>query len=507
MQDTDASTDDRQFWIKGANNAFSQAVSICLGTAAAYSLTQAVSMLLSRIPWCLFHLQSWHALKLHGGSVEAIDSFFSLPSPPSVIALLKKARKIQITYLIIIAVLIQALGLVTTFAPGALTTGFPPWNTTNLTVPTLNLSADHYAVSDLYADFWDDYIAQLEQKSPEDNWSVPAGCGDTCSFKVQYEAPALSCRDMSADEYTVKAYDSSASSGNWTFYDFNSTKFSQDMDWNANNHPFIFNYVSMNFTSNPPEMVWSKPPTGSICQCKDGTYEANFNYANNTITLNTTILSYRNAYTSNCTEGDPNVASSECKLYKNNSIQTCIDFTKKLSGVMTLDLAKGTGNDGTHSPLIVEELADHSINYDGNGTIYFEPRFKNLSEGLTSFFSNLTVSLLPALNLTADVPVRVRENRQVWKYEATALFAAYAPALAAVLAIAAYGLYCIHANGRAMDSKFSTVLLTTRNGELDGVYEGADNFDSLMGKKLVYAKRGYFVPNAQDPSPDLAKEA
>jgi hypothetical protein len=31
-----------QYWIKGANNMFSQVVSICLGTAAAYSLTQAV---------------------------------------------------------------------------------------------------------------------------------------------------------------------------------------------------------------------------------------------------------------------------------------------------------------------------------------------------------------------------------------------------------------------------------------------------------------------------------
>jgi hypothetical protein len=33
-----------QYWIKGASNAFALAVSTCLGTAAAYSLTQAVSL-------------------------------------------------------------------------------------------------------------------------------------------------------------------------------------------------------------------------------------------------------------------------------------------------------------------------------------------------------------------------------------------------------------------------------------------------------------------------------
>jgi hypothetical protein len=40
----DETAEFTQFWIKGASNAFSQAVSICLGTSAAYSLTQAVSM-------------------------------------------------------------------------------------------------------------------------------------------------------------------------------------------------------------------------------------------------------------------------------------------------------------------------------------------------------------------------------------------------------------------------------------------------------------------------------
>jgi hypothetical protein len=48
MHDDDIKTYP-QYWIKGASNALSQVISICLGTTAAYSLTQAVSIPLRSI--------------------------------------------------------------------------------------------------------------------------------------------------------------------------------------------------------------------------------------------------------------------------------------------------------------------------------------------------------------------------------------------------------------------------------------------------------------------------
>jgi hypothetical protein len=403
-------------------------------------------------------------------------------------------------YLIIIAIVIQALGLVTAFAPNALSIGHSPsW--VNISAPILDLYVEMFSTSDLYGDIWRKLIVQLEEELPEDNWSVPLDCGEACFFTIQYDAPALSCRDLSPDEYTVTAYDSSASNTSWTFYQFDDTTLNNELEWTANNPPFIFNYVPMSFKSNPSTMVSTGSPTGSICQCKDGTYEAAFLYSNNTIKFidfeDTALLS--DGYANNCTNMD---TSAECSNYRDNAYQICVGFTQSLSGSMVLDLVTGRTSGGK-SPLVVEKFANYSLNYVDDGITYFEPRYANLSEALPLFFANLTLGLLPGLGQIANITGEVSNNDQKWDYSAIALFATYIPALAVVLPIAAYGLYCIHANGRAMDSKFSTVLLTTRNVEIDGVYDKADNFDELMGKKLVYAKRGCFVPG---PSQNLAKE-
>ncbi|PVF92797.1 hypothetical protein CPB86DRAFT_801730 [Serendipita vermifera] len=113
---------------------------------------------------------------------------------------------------------------------------------------------------------------------------------------------------------------------------------------------------------------------------------------------------------------------------------------------------------------------------------------------------------MPALKETVNISVDVTNYARTWNYEPKELFAAYIPALIAILAIVVYGLYCIHANGRVMDGKFSTLVLTTRSGKLDSVYDKVDNFDELMEEKLVYAKRGCFVPETEDASEIRLKE-
>jgi hypothetical protein len=424
-----------------------------------------------------------------------------------VIPLLKRARRIRITYLIIIAVAIQALGLVTTFAPKALEVVEHDFlHTTDLKVHTLDLSAKVFSTTDLYTGGWEDWIAWLAVEGPKNHgWYRTANCTSSCSYKVQYEAPILSCRGMSADEYTVKAYDSSASNNSWTFYDFDDRLVSNGTTWTANNPSFIFNYAPMSFRSNPPTMISTDPPTGVSCQCKDGTYEANVQWYDYVPTVNTTIILYSNGYTSNCTDLDPTLVSTDCNNYKTNANQLCGAFTQSLSGSIVLDTFSGRTS-GPKSPLIVEKFANYSLNYAGDGVTYFEPKYANLSEALPLFFANLTLSLLPVLDQYANITVEEIINDKRWAYDAKALFAAYIPAFAAVLAIVAYGLFCINANGRAMDSKFSTLVLTTRNGELDAVYDTAENFDALMGKKLVYAKGEGFVPDASGPSRNPTKE-
>jgi hypothetical protein len=303
---------------------------------------------------------------------------------------------------------------VTTFAPNALAIGYSPPVTIDLPVPALDLSVEYFQTSDSYINIWRHFLMQLTEEPPKNNWRVPDDCGDVCSFRIQYDAPALSCRELSPEEYTVKAYDSSASNGSWTFYHLDDTQFSVQNFWTANNPSFILNYVPMSSESNPFTTVLSDSPIGSSCQCKDGRYEANFKYANNTIDVSTTILSYSNRYTSTCTGTDYGTASAECNNYQNNSFAICWHFPLGLSGSMGFNPATlGETSDTNYYPLAIENFADYSLNYAGDGKIYFKPKFSNLNEALTSFFANLTLSLLPALNQTpVFVLAEVSDNIQ-----------------------------------------------------------------------------------------------
>ncbi|PVF92798.1 hypothetical protein CPB86DRAFT_159049 [Serendipita vermifera] len=481
-----------QYWIKGASNAFSQAVSICLGTAAAYSLTQA----------------SWRTLKLHGGSVETIDNLFGLPSPLSLVSLVKKARQIQTAYLIMIAVAIQGLGLVTTFAPNALTVNdSPPSTSMNLSVPTMSLTVVRYSESS--QSNWIPFLEEVESKPPESGWSVPPACGAACNFKVQYDAPALSCRDLLPNETSVAPYNSNINytDGIWRFYDLNDTKLFDGFKWSDQKPEFTLSYIPMSFNLDNRSMISYGPPTGSVCQCRDGKYEVEFKYADHAIKLTPTLLSYSNAFTSTCTEVDFEVATKACQTYKQNAFDICRDFTHPFQYYKGISLAENKTDIFTYSRFIFQKYFDINLDSHGDRNAYLRPKFTNLSETLPSILTNLTVGLMPKLQEGVNVPVNVTYYARTWKYEPKELFAAYIPALVAILAIMVYGLYCIHANGRAMDGKFSTLVLTTRSGALNGVYNKVDNFDELMEEKLVYAKRGCFVPETEEASEIRLKQA
>ncbi|PVF92799.1 hypothetical protein CPB86DRAFT_790788 [Serendipita vermifera] len=481
-----------QYWIKGASNAFSQAVSICLGIAAAYSLTQA----------------SWRALKLHGGSVETIDNLFSLPSPFSVVSLVKEARQIQTIYLIVIAVAIQGLGFVTTFAPNALTiVDSTPSTSMDLSVPTLNLSVVYYSQSTEWQRLMDN-LGEVEAEPPKSGWPVPLGCGAACTFKIQYDAPALSCRDILPNESSVTPYNPNVDypEGIWRFYDLNVTKL-LDFQWSNNNPEFILSYIPMTYYFDNSSMTSSGSPAGSVCQCRDGRYEVDFEYSSHGINLTPALLSYNNAFTSTCTEVDSEVATSACQIYKNNSVEICRGFLEPFRWYKGINVTENRPDDFVWDETVFPNYFDMNLSWEEDRLLYFRPKITNSSKTLSSLFANLTAGLVPILKEITNVPVKIAYYPQRWNYEPKELFAAYIPGLVVILAIVVYGLYCIHANGRVMDGKFSTLVLTTRSGKLDGVYDKVDNFDELMEEKLVYAKRGCFVPETEEPSEPQLKQA
>lgn len=338
---------------------------------------------------------------------------------------------------------------------------------------------------------------------PENSWGHVPECANGCTYSIQYDAPALSCRDLRSDEYTVQDYSSTNSTTtSWKFYDLNDHELWGYDEWTIDIPPFIANYVPVSLTSDgshAPTFETLGARTGSSCQCQDGKYETRFTYKENLITLDTT-LSYTNSFTNNCT-ANLFPLSYECLNYGINALATCQDFAFALQGSLSVDLTNGRSSNSNFRPLILEKIGSYSTNTSGDGNVYFKPKFANLTQALLEYFSNLTVSLIPWLNGTTEMDIEVLDSGSLWDYDPYQLWEVYAPALGAVFLAVLYGLFCIHANsetGRGMDSKFSTLLKTTRNQQLDEMYQKAGDFDNLLRSRLVYAKRGHFMPHPKE---------
>jgi hypothetical protein len=450
-----------------------------------------------RVGKILIANQGWRALKREGGSIEIIDNFFALPSPKAIALLAKERPKGQVACLIIIGIIINALGLLSSLVPGAATVVNHSYYTT-LDVPTSDLSTSYFTgglgVPSTFDSRWGGVLEDSLSGNPESLSYPPIDCGLACSFKYQYEAPSLICRDLPASEYTVGEHGSTGDT--WKLYNGNQENLSSSNPWTRDNIPFIVNYIPLSSGNQLPALNTSTVPVGSSCQCQDGTYEIDFQYEYGTIAMKSTVLYPRNSFTDNCTSLSRNeqFLSESCGNYASKSSTTCFWFAGLLQGsILFNNTARNFTYEGNFNPLIMEKLFTYDLDPPADG--FFQPADKshNLSEALPQLFSNLTVNLLPLQNTTKYIDAFVEDSGPVWVYDARELWAAYAPALASVFVIGLYGFYCIHANGRPMDNKFSTFLMTTRNKELDEAYDGVHAFDGLLKKRLVYSKEGHFV--------------
>lgn len=128
-------------------------------------------------------------------------------------------------------------------------------------------------------------------------------------------------------------------------------------------------------------------------------------------------------------------------------------------------------------------------------TATFELAVPNLSQTLVDLSSNLTLSLIASRysqNNTMIVSATVWDGTNVWVYSTWILWAAYLPTLLLAMSVGLYGLYTIHTSGIAMDDKFSSLLLATRNTDLDDICKEASDFDELQRYRVIHQTRGTF---------------
>ncbi|PVF92461.1 hypothetical protein CPB86DRAFT_183920 [Serendipita vermifera] len=461
-----------QFWVRNAGNAFAHFAVIFLGIAVSTSLIQA----------------------LMGIRLKTVDNMFSLPSPKAIKELLKGIKFKHALYLLLIVILMKGLILVSILAPNSLTIGFAESTPVALVVPSLSFGAPLYSA---HVAVWDDMVNQAIVTPPEDDWDVPAGCGTECSFDVEYQAPALSCQDLSATEFTLVPYESAnttESGVQWTYYQTLST--STQTQWNGqNNSPFLCNYKPMTLreVSGDYRVNYTLPHVGASCFCQDATYRTTFKFANNRKTVETNLVSYGGS--SDCAWSDPSSLSPECQNYATNSLQICKSFMHSFSGA--IEWRANHTEINVPSPLVLDKIVLLDSDINGDGIVSLTPRFTNLSQGLVSMFANMTANLVPGLAGNSTTNEVAWDGAGIWDYSAVTLWAIYSPVFLSSLVILFYAFYCIHKNGRALDNKFTTLILVAQTEAMDDINEiAAQHSDEQTEKENDPEKGdGYFELN------------
>ncbi|EAW09041.1 uncharacterized protein ACLA_077880 [Aspergillus clavatus NRRL 1] len=120
----------------------------------------------------------------------------------------------------------------------------------------------------------------------------------------------------------------------------------------------------------------------------------------------------------------------------------------------------------------------------GQSTVHC--RNKTLARAIEDLSHNFTYSLLSLNAANTSVPITVSSPQNFYNYNSRNLLAAYMTALGVAVACVVVGFTALRENGVSQSTSFSSVLMTTRNPELDhllvGHCLGSDQLDKTVGK-------------------------
>lgn len=120
---------------------------------------------------------------------------------------------------------------------------------------------------------------------------------------------------------------------------------------------------------------------------------------------------------------------------------------------------------------------------------------------------NLTLSVLSSAQLSNETAARVtvHTSATVYSYNWRNLLLAYAIAAAAAAACAAVGLQALVENGYSASTTFSSILLTTRNADLDDLARGHCLGEFPLAKDVGDTRLRYGILRSQDDDVDVSE--
>lgn len=492
---------------------------------------------------CFVISKIWFVTARQSFTLSRLDDIFSSHQPFSIVSLVLRGRSFLLVPLISVQLSIIGLSVLSVLVPGTLTIDNAPITSILSQVPYLNMSAIYPPDAARLSLTWDyagasytfrKIATQAATSDTPSVWSAPPGCSGACSYAFTYDAPALKCTDLDASqiwdgrdnitaEQDIQAtllavYAVSESQG---VYNATSSLLPLPVDiihselgWQnlpAYNLTIatVTNFSGYDFleweTTTGGKIQQVPNVVGSTCAFYAATYNASTTFENNTQTSSTRILSYNYPLsTGNCSSG-LGMNGDLCSLRLNDTSQandphpafpayasTAISsramaeaFVQVLIGNLSYDNYQGAlvdGTSGSASTPLWTPLFTYNASLASQWTFNLTTPSGNLSEGLTSLFSNVTLGFVAASPLITypselaytSANVTVIPTYTQFKYTPWKLWLIYGVAMIFVVAGAAFGLWCMAVNGGAAATGFLSILEATRHRDLDAALEQVD---------------------------------
>ncbi|KZV59341.1 hypothetical protein PENSPDRAFT_431993 [Peniophora sp. CONT] len=494
-----------QYWIKGGSNAFAVLVQGLL--------VGSVSMALLDV--------TWFYLRRKSIALKHLDNVFSLPSLFYTARFLISPSSWSLHFVILLVICIQAFALIPVMTPNVLNTVSAPARIVNLTVPTVDMSQ---IPMDSSVTYWNSLsgpfyispstrITKLAQQTytaaASLPWDAPSDCESSCKYSVQFKGPHLQCSDIDSTSIgdsepfapTQNAPTSAIYLPSWRQMTFDAnTTFLTASELDLYGSLPLFNATSnmdvraatstddviitvaylparvycsdgLDIIDNYHCSYVAEQPRGSVCRFHSATYHVDVQFADHTQTTSSRVVSIGDLLVFPSAElmagGDPSYLASLSQLALADAFRLFIQGS--IYGPVSRPLPPATIN-GTN----VQYASLFSFAQPGpDGLAYtFAPSVKDVSQGLTDLFANMTLSLMSTSSgfgstIRTTTPATILPSSSVWAYNRRRFAEVYVVAFVLALLCDFIGLGCLWSNGEPGSKAFSRIVAATRTLRLE----------------------------------------
>ncbi|KAF7318754.1 hypothetical protein HMN09_00387700 [Mycena chlorophos] len=452
---------------------------------------------------------SWYYLRRDTWTLNDIDALLGTPSFVYFVhpRFLRKIPVVLGMWLVILA-----SPLITVLAP-SLSTTQSPTTTVMITVPTLNTTTDA-VLNDVFlqeeggygtvTDQWNKAALQALLSPEPVTWPIPAGCAPECTYNFTYSAPGVQCTDLQPDQIS----DGVSSTYQFVPRNFTNPPAAYLLAYDALSVGSGYESSPLNFTvSNTPgsdassygytwTLAWVPfdaanagsgdnvliNATGSACTLMNASYAATTRYFNGSQSTTTRVTdwhqplntSYKLSYgTNNLFNGsaDPGVVFGPGIGAQVHLLAIADAISAHLQGDLLVDGHTGVLQSTTmiaetslfepYNVVSLSQVTSQNPGMNATGGV------KSVSQGLQDLVANATLGFVSTNTGSTQVPASVASNVLRYAYHPRALLATYVVSFVLLLLINILGLLAMRANGVTSTNHFSSILLASRNQQLD----------------------------------------